>query len=89
VVQITICMESILRRLWALQRSQKAYNVYFFAQVCGSQNRQRHSECQCANYKRLLGIGAQKALSNTLVLVHVCTMREYGPINSRTTVTRP
>jgi hypothetical protein len=31
VVQITIRMESILRRLWALHISQKDYNVYFSA----------------------------------------------------------
>jgi hypothetical protein len=49
VVQITICMESTLRRLWTFHGSQKAYNVCFFAQVCGPQNRQRRSERQCVN----------------------------------------
>jgi hypothetical protein len=49
VVQITICMESILKRLWTFHRSQKAYNVCFSAQVCEPQNRQRRSERQCAN----------------------------------------
>jgi hypothetical protein len=49
VVQITTCMESILRRLWALHKSQKGLQCVFFAQVRGSQTRQRRFERQCAN----------------------------------------
>ena len=77
VVQITMCMESILRRLWAFHISQKAYNVCSSTQVRGSRNRKRRCEYQWMNWKWLMGIDVKKALRNTVVLVHMHWRHAY------------
>jgi hypothetical protein len=85
VVHLKTCIKSLLRRLRAFPKSQEPYNVNFFAQVHGSQWRQRRIEHMCADRKKLKGARAQ---NNAVTWAHVHTMHICGPQNPHTCDTR-
>jgi hypothetical protein len=69
-----------------LPQISRTLQCEFFAQVRGSQWRQRRTERMCTDRKELMGTRAQ---NRTVTWAHVRTMRVCGPQNPRTGDTRP
>jgi hypothetical protein len=79
--------EIIFKKARGLPQITKKLTMCIFLHRCVGLRVDRGALSACAQTEiGLLGIGAQK---NTVILAHVRTMRDCGPINPRTTDTRP